>query len=111
MYLEQNIGLSYWLLENTGLRGSTQGGKLKSITNWSNPNSFATNLVNFSALPGGYRQFESGYYGQLGQKSHFWSKSDIGLYGISRELSNNNGSISRNYSPKNYGYSIRCVRN
>jgi uncharacterized protein (TIGR02145 family) len=111
MYLEQNIGLSYWLLENTGLRGSTQGGKLKSITNWSNPNSFATNLVNFSALPGGYRQFEFGFYGQLGQKSHFWSKSDMGLYGISRELSNNNGSISRNYSPKNSGYSIRCVRN
>jgi uncharacterized protein (TIGR02145 family) len=51
---------------------SIAGGKLKETgyTHWLSPNRGATNESGFTALPGGYRNFE---FGQIGETANWWS--------------------------------------
>ena len=88
------------------------GGKLKEVgtTNWNSPNTEANNVSLFTGLPGGYRFF-LGSYGGIGNVGHWWSSSegntnnawDRTLYGL-------NGSAGRGYDGKEYGFSVRCLR-
>ena len=62
-----------------GIPDSTAGGAMKEIgiTHWSTPNNGATNLTQFTALPGGYRN-NSGLYQGIGgwgifiQVDNYW---------------------------------------
>ena len=69
-----------------------------------------TNSSGFSGLPGGYR-YSYGYFNFVGRHGHWWSASeDNEAYAWNRELYNYSSSLYRYYNNKNYGFSVRCVK-
>ena len=100
-----------WTTLGTNLGGSNvAGGKMKAITGWNSPNTGATNSSGFTAFPGGYRG-TSGAYGSLGYDGFWWSSTEYdsnvawnrGLYDFSYN-------VGRVNFFKQYGFSVRCVR-
>jgi uncharacterized protein (TIGR02145 family) len=97
--------------------GGIAGGKLKSIGTieegtgiWRYPNAGATNESGFSSIPGGRRR-ETGTYHLLNYTAYFWSSNENGsLYGWYRALDYNYGSVGRQYFPRAYGFSVRCIK-
>jgi len=88
------------------------GGKLKATkTNyWQAPNEGATDIRGFSALPGGYRNIDGGFY-FVGYQGFFWShtkNNDEQAWG--RTMYNNNAGADRFYSDMSLGASIRCLK-
>lgn len=94
---------------------SRGGGNLKQIStlNWNAPNTGATNSLNFTALPGGFRQAENSKFTNVGQTAKFWTQS------ISSQVTQGHaGSLftedTRVGTPRTYkteGCSIRCIKN
>lgn len=87
------------------------GGKLKETgtEHWESPNTGATNESGFFALPGGIRM---GFYTNMGLSACFWShKAQSNTNGWYRHLFHNMTYVDRVPYPKNYGMSVRCVRN
>ena len=104
-----------WTTLTTFLGGeSVAGGKLKETgtTHWNSPNT-GTNESGFTALPGGYR-YDSGTFSNIGHYGYWWSSTEgstssawvrnFYYYGSGV------GSYSNNYSSKDNGFSVRCVR-
>jgi len=92
---------------------SLAGGKLKesNSVNWFIPNTYATNSTGFTALPCGYR-FYNGSYQNLGYSGNWWSSTEYSA--ISARyfyLVYNKGNTGRNFIDKQYGLSVRCIRN
>lgn len=91
---------------------SVAGGKLKDVefTHWLTPNTGASNVSGFTAIPGGARRLSGEFYG-MGKYGYWWTstreRSDYGWYTYLRYDTEN---IERGYSGKIYGNSIRCVR-
>ena len=93
------------------------GGKLKATGSvgagtgyWQSPNNAATNSTGFTALPGGYRD-NDGSYEYKGYRAFLWSSGQFGeSYGWYRELFYNSGFLDRDYLQKEYGLSVRCVK-
>jgi uncharacterized protein (TIGR02145 family) len=89
------------------------GGKLKEagLTHWVSPNTGADNSSGFTALGSGVRA-GGGVFGQINALAYFW--------GIT-EVNSNNGTLLYLYTnssdslsgggAKEYGYSIRCLKN
>src|SRR5690554_5029131 len=78
---EDWVQLMYYIDGNADGEMSNAGHKLKSLRTepdthprWTSPNTGATDLYGFSALPGGYRN-ELGEFLNLGQKARFWSST------------------------------------
>lgn len=87
------------------------GGKLKSTSGWNSPNTGATNESGFSALPGGYLSSFKGSFSNLGADGHWWSSPDSNdSYAWSRFLSYSSESVSKDQGSKEYGFSVRCLR-
>lgn len=84
------------------------GGKLKEIglTHWHTPNTAADNTSGFTALPGGYRGYQSiGYHG-------FWwsfTESDA-THAWLRLIYYDNSTTWRNSETKGFGFSVRCIK-
>jgi uncharacterized protein (TIGR02145 family) len=101
---------------------SVAGGALKSTATqptpggWFTPNTGATNSSGFSAGPGGLRNddyggaFTLGAYFIVGNFGYWWSSSLSGPDAWLRYLAYYNGNISRNYSTRTDGFSVRCLR-
>ena len=91
------------------------GGKLKETetTHWDSPNEGATNEIGFTALPGGYRDYDNGSFEGLGANGNWWSVAvNSGENSCYRKLNYNEASIL-NYQAnfgKSYGFSVRCVK-
>ena len=119
---EWNILFSY-------LGGLGSGGKMKSTGTiyWQSPNVGATNESGFSALPGGFRNGEdtfnssstNGRFENFGLNSFFWSASEL-FPDFSRgwmlQINYADFSISTYhtttlFNKKQYGYSVRCLKN
>jgi uncharacterized protein (TIGR02145 family) len=110
--LESYLGMNQAELDNQGLRGTTEGGKLKEagLSHWLNPNSGATNETGFTALPAGYRHNGGGFLG-LGFNTHFWtSTSSTSSTAWYRFFDNNMSQIFRSGHFHEYGLSVRCIR-
>jgi len=119
-FLEMNLGMDY----NTALygdiiRGTDEGGKLKETgtTHWAYPNLGASNISQFTALPGGERDGlnNNNVFQYLGSNSYFWTSTNTGSLVVSRNLSSGGARIGRSYDGpdgrgKN-GMSVRCVQN
>ena len=94
---------------------SIAGGKLKEvgITSWNSPNTDATNTSLFSALPGGFRNY-NGYYSNIGYFGYWWSSSEINTYAYDAAwalgLSSSYGDALRGSSSKRGGLSVRCLK-
>jgi len=93
--------------------GENAGGKLKETgtAHWLSPNTGATNETGFTALPGGFRNY-NGDYEYLRWKCRFWSSTLGGPYNgpIMRQLYWNSSGISDAADIKPKGYSIRCIK-
>ena len=93
-----------------GLQSATAGGKLKSLTGWNPPNTAATNESGFSGLSGGNRG-NGGVFDDLGFDTTWWSSSEAGIDGaMTRVLYFNYGVVYRLYNSKEYGLSVRCLK-
>ena len=102
-----------WTVLTDYLGGTTvAGGKMKAVdtTSWYSPNTDATNTSLFTGLPGGYR-YDIGYYYYVGDNGYWWSSSENNTtIAWSRYLFRFLGIASRYYTNKNYGLSVRCLR-
>ena len=93
---------------------SVAGGKMKEVstTNWNSPNTDATNTSLFTGLPGGSRSYHPGDYYGIGNSVTWWSSTEYySSFGAwTRRLNYGSGNASRDYSHKDYGLSIRCLK-
>jgi uncharacterized protein (TIGR02145 family) len=110
--LEMCLGMSQTQADGIGIRGTTEGAKMKEsgITHWFIPNT-GTNESGFSGLPGGYRGSFGTFY-HLGSYAYFWSSTEYGSGDAWRRDLNNSSSGVGRYSSVNRhnGLSLRCVR-
>jgi len=107
-----SLGMSQVDADNTGWRGTDEGGKLKEggTKHWLSPNTGANNESGFSALPGGFRTKIGSFY-FIGEYAYFWSATEFfSSTAWSRHLYYLNSGIYRIGNLKPYGYSVRCVR-
>ncbi|HMA76597.1 MAG TPA: FISUMP domain-containing protein [Candidatus Krumholzibacteriaceae bacterium] len=111
--LEMYLGMSQSEADDTGLRGTDEGGKLKEsgTTHWISPNTGATNESGFTALPGGYR-YDYGSFTNMGLYAFFWSSTESNNSFIAwhRYLGYGSAQVGRGDYYKQDGFSVRCVR-
>jgi len=101
-----------WTTLTTYLGGtSVAGGKMKSTSNlWNSPNTDATNISSFSGLPGGLR-YHSSSFDAIGNHGKWWSSSEITSNNARfRELYYGIGYVFVSYTSKQFGFSVRCLR-
>ncbi len=85
------------------------GGKLKSTTSWTSPNTGASNSSGFSALPSGYRNTNGNYcYRSYG--TNLWSSTECGTIAWNRTLNYSMTSVLRSNYGKANGFSVRCLK-
>ena len=90
---------------------------LASTTGWSHSSDncdvgnrpSSNNATGFSAVPaGGYY----GIYNYFGYNANFWSATEnFSSYAYSRHIYYSNANVYRYYYSKDYGFSVRCLRN
>ena len=103
-----------WTTLMTCLGGyAVAGGKMKETgtAHWLSPNTDATNSSGFTGLPGGY-SYSDGTFNLIGGGGFWWNSSENDTaYASFRALNNNIGFASWGNFSKNYGVSVRCLRN
>ncbi len=105
-----------WSILTTYLGGDTAvGGKLKETgtSHWQSPNTGATNETGFTALPGGFRPTAANFC-DIGNSGRWWSSTmDPYVYENvwERIISYNYIEVSRVEDLKQYGLSVRCLKN
>jgi uncharacterized protein (TIGR02145 family) len=104
MTLEMALGMTSSQANSTGHRGTDQGTQMKT-SSWG-----GTNSSGFSALPGGYRSYDSGNFSSQGTNGYWWSSSRNGTYAWIRYLYSGSSNVFRNYYDARRGLSVRCVR-
>jgi uncharacterized protein (TIGR02145 family) len=111
--LEKNLGMNKSQFDKDGWRGSDEGGKLKQngFKYWSFPNTSATNVSGFSALPGGMHYYDSNY-ANMGWYASFWTSTEEirGWYAWHRFLCYNSSKIFRYYNSQQDGFSVRLIK-
>jgi len=102
-----------WTTLTTYLGGeSVAGGKLKETgtSNWSSPNTSATNETGFTALPGGFRDNYGSFY-NVGNYGYWWSSTEYNKdIAWKWSMSYNSSNVIRSSNYKHYGFSVRCLR-
>src|ERR1035437_1732691 len=101
-----------WTTLSTCLGGDLiAGGPMKEIgtTHWTPPNTGATNTSGFTGLPGGTRNNDT--FNGVGFNGFWWSSTeyDTSIAWL-RDLAYANGGIGRDNGGKQFGFSVRCVR-
>ena len=103
-----------WIELRTFLGGETiAGGKLKETgsTHWISPNTGATNSSGFTALPSGRREYDNGTFINNGYDGFWWTSSAYNPdYSWYYDLHYTFASINRANFHKQYGFSVRCVK-
>ncbi|WP_407447648.1 fibrobacter succinogenes major paralogous domain-containing protein [Fibrobacter sp.] len=88
---------------------NTAGSKLKSVTVWYDDGN-GEDTFGFSALPAGYRDINGDCYYE-GNYAYFWSSTEyLSYYAYYMRLYYGIGYASLYNYYKNYGYSIRCLK-
>ena len=104
---QYDVGDPVW--DGEGWRGYDTGTKLKATSGW-NSGGNGTNDFGFSALPGGLRAIV-GSYGYLGYYGYWWSSNQYSTaYAWHRDLGYDFSNVIRLYEYKEFGFSVRCVR-
>lgn len=103
-----------WRTLTTFLGGQIgAGGKLKETgtSHWKTPNTGATNETGFTALPGGNRTGSDFTFAYIGVFGTWWSATETDPTSAwCREISKNDADIEASFPPKEFGFSIRCVK-
>ena len=104
------------------LGDSVAGGKMKAIGTiedstglWREPNTGATNKSGFTALPGGRRGHEHGYFREIGEEAWFWTSTEGEgsleyYYGQCRILDRFLSGVDKSTALNTCGFSVRLVR-
>jgi uncharacterized protein (TIGR02145 family) len=97
-----------------GFHGSINdaGGKLKETgtSHWSSPNTGADNESGFTALPGGKRE-NTGQFYEIGINGFYWTSSEISPQSAwYRLLWSEYANCTRTNNLKDFGYSVRCIK-
>jgi uncharacterized protein (TIGR02145 family) len=93
---------------------SVAGGKLKEagISHWKSPNTGATNVSGFTALPGGIRTAISGNFQQINEYAVFWTAdgndSEGNAYDVKILFDSSESGIF--YTKMGLGVSVRCIK-
>lgn len=88
------------------------GGKLKEagMIHWDSPNTDATNETGFTALPGGYR-ISNGVFTGLRDYGKWWTATPVNENDAwFRYMGFDFGNVKRSIFDKNFGCSVRCVK-
>ena len=96
----------------TNFIGSEAGGKMKEsdTSNWTSPNSEATNSTGFTGLPGGIC-ISNGDFHFIGDYGYWWSATSVdAATAWNRSLGYNSSIACRSYDDKNYGFAVRCIK-
>ena len=105
---------SEWTTLSNFLDGkSVAGGKMKEAgtIHWKDPNFCADNSSNFTGLPAGDRSWWLDFY-YLGETTFFWSATEAdSVLARNRSLGYKRADLENKLWTKEYGFSIRCVRN
>jgi uncharacterized protein (TIGR02145 family) len=92
---------------------SIAGGKMKETgtTHWGLPNTGATNTSGFTGLPGGHRNSVVPTFYTIGGCGNFWSSTQLSTtIAWYRLLDSSWPDIFRYLITKDYGKSVRCIR-
>lgn len=93
-----------------GWRGTNTGSKMKSSSS-NTPAWDGTNSFGFAALPAGYRSYQNGAFYDLGSVAFYWSATEsANTHAWSRSLMTGFMQSSRGSSDKEYGMSVRCIK-
>ena len=90
------------------------GGKLKEVgtLHWASPNIEATNTSGFTAIPGGFRGNDGPFY-NIGGHGNWWSSTaatdNTNAFDII--LKHDSGSVIKNAYIRQYGFSVRLLKN
>jgi len=109
--LEGFLGVPTSELQNSGLRGSIEGGKLKldGVQYWNSPNTGATNEVYFSALPAGNTD-DGGDFTSIQNQAFFWTSTEKETdFYWARSLYFDSSKINRMEYFSGLFHSIRCI--
>ena len=114
--LEIYLGLSQSDADDTDYRGTNEGSKLAGGDDFGRLNcalvktpEFGTSGFDF--LPGGCRLSLGGNYFSMDFRGYFWSSTeDNNGKGWYRNLFCNSSEVYRFSRNKNYGFSVRCIR-
>lgn len=111
--LEKLLGMTSDQIEGTGLRGATEGAKLKEVGtgNWVSPNEGASDEFGLSIIPSGRRD-SSGRFYDIGEGSTIWTSSETSASSAYyRHFANSITTIGRNpEGDKKFGLAVRCIR-
>jgi uncharacterized protein (TIGR02145 family) len=103
-----------WTTLTTNLGGElVSGGMLKemSLDYWIIPNTGATNETLFTALPGGYRT-EPGESLNIKSYGYWWSSTSVNTtVAYNRYMYYGSKAVTRSFVSKQYGLSVRCIKN
>ena len=91
---------------------SLAGGKLKEngTVHWLSPNSGATNESGFTALPGGFRNYD-GRFNQISRLGAWWTNEKYdALFAYSRYMRYDDNKAPRLVARFINGFSIRCIK-
>lgn len=112
MILEEEVESTSGVNWNTtSWRGTDVGGNLKEtgFTHWWTPNTGATNSSGFTCLGAGTRNvYTTYYYGY--QSGLYYTSTEISTGAWMREISYSHSEVFRTGTPKNSGFSVRCMR-
>lgn len=100
-----------WTILSNNL-GSSAGGKMKEIgtVHWADTSPETTNSSFFTALPSGIRISNGAFY-FIGEQGYWWSSSSIDSdVAWNRSLGYNSNFVCRSYDDKNYGFSVRFIK-
>jgi len=89
------------------------GGELKEtgMEHWASPNTSATNGSGFTALPGGDRFYDGGTFNDVGRTGLWWSSTSFdATMAWCRKLGYYGALFVNGYYVKQYGFSVRCIK-
>jgi uncharacterized protein (TIGR02145 family) len=102
-----------WTTLSISLGGAEfAGGKMKEAgtTHWMAPNTGASNESGFSGLPGGYRN-ANGDFANVFYYGTYWSSTELNFdLATHHTLHYSNTVLFEDNHDKNYGHSVRCVK-
>jgi uncharacterized protein (TIGR02145 family) len=109
--LEMALGMTQDQVDAKYWRGTDQGTQMEATSGWNN-NGNGTNVSGFSALPGGYRNpFMRDFYNYIVYDGHWWSSTEYSTHNAwGRHLHYSYCFVYRIDYDKEYGFSVRCVR-
>ena len=103
-----------WVLLDSYLDPGLSGGKLKETgtSHWGSPNTGASNESGFSALPGGYRSWDRGFFAMDMIMGNWWTLNTgpNDTYSQIRYLSYNLNLFQATTISMRTGYSVRCIK-